>query len=464
MGRLGVVGLALLPLVASSCGTDIVPPPPPSDTTPPQFTVVWPQGDQFDEDGDGFVDLRVELADSGGLVDAAGIRVRSLRGVNGAGTDQTNLLEAWTVTARDTGMLVVRETIAELLHGGENSLEIAVPDTAGNVATDTVTFTLPHGQFLRTVVTGVTGWPSHIVGIAVCPDDRRAYMTAGKTIVVMDTDALEIVAAVPHPAAADDLKLPLCVPDDSILYVTLRVERFDRAKLQWMPRVTGSFGSEGIVQSRRDPNLIFVGEAVSGSIGLIDRATATRVGSLLPFSPEWEYVFDLAVLPGDTKLYATRYAETGILVVDPGTGQELTRIDVGGPTWPDNGRTDAIRLGPDDRFLYAAVLDGSPRGIAAIDTETDQVVRTLPLADYVPEVLALNGTGTRMLVTTQDRWPDQPSQNVLIDVPGWQVLTEFPRPRPAGAIRWDGGVAFRPDGKIALVGHNLDVDVYLIRE
>jgi hypothetical protein len=69
-----------------------------------------------------------------------------------------------------------------------------------------------------------------------------------------------------------------------------------------------------------------------------------------------------------------------------------------------------------------------------------------------------------MFVTTQDRWQDQPSKNVLIDVPNWRVLTEFARPRPEGAMRWDGGVAFRPDGKIALVGHDLDIDLYLIRE
>jgi DNA-binding beta-propeller fold protein YncE len=296
----------------------------------------------------------------------------------------------------------------------------------------------------------------------VCPDDRRAYATAGKNLVVVDTDALEIVAVVPHPAAADDLKLPLCVPGDSILWVTLRVERFDRTTLQWLSRVSGSFGSEGIVRSRRDPNLIYVGEVVSGSIGLIDRRAAIRIGSLLPFSPEQEYVFDLAVLPGDTKLYATRLMESGILVVDPQTGQEVARIDVGGPTWPGNGRTDAIRLSPDDQLLYAAVLDGDPRGVVAISTQTDEVVRTLPLPDYIPEVLALNPSGTRMFLTTQDRW--SPSQNVLIDVPNWRVLAEFPRPRPPGAIRWDGGVAFRPDGKIVLVGHDLDVDVYLIRE
>jgi DNA-binding beta-propeller fold protein YncE len=362
---------------------------------------------------------------------------------------------------RDTTGLVFHETIENLLHGGENRLEIAVPDTAGNMAVDTVHLDLPHGIFLRTLVTGLTGW-GHGVGIAVCQDDRRAYMTAARSVVVIDTDALAIVATVRHPAAADDLKLPLCMLGDSILYVTLFVERFNRKTLEWLPEVTNAVLSEGIAQSRRDPNLIYVGQTVTGTIGLIDRAAATRTGSLLAFSPEREYVFDLAVLPGDSKLYSTRAIESGILVIDPQAGEVLSRIDVGGPTWPDDGVTDAIRLSPDDRHLYAAVLDGDPRGVVEIDTQTDLVTRTLPLPDYVPQVLALSPNGHRMFVATQDRWT--PSKNVLIDVVNWRVLEEFPRPRPEGAMRWDGGVAFRPDGKIVLVGHNLDVDVYLVRE
>jgi DNA-binding beta-propeller fold protein YncE len=126
------------------------------------------------------------------------------------------------------------------------------------------------------------------------------------------------------------------------------------------------------------------------------------------------------------------------------------------------GRTDEFVLSRDDRWLYVAVLDGDPRGVVVVDTETDQVVRTLPLPDYVPQGIDLSPSGNRLFVTTQDRWT--PSKNVLIDVPNWRVLEEFPRPRPEGTIRFDGGVAFRGDGKLVFVAHNLDIDVYLIRE
>jgi DNA-binding beta-propeller fold protein YncE len=225
-----------------------------------------------------------------------------------------------------------------------------------------------------------------------------------------------------------------------------------------------SFGSEGITQSRFDPNLLYVGETISGTIGIIDRAQARRVGQLLEFAPMQEYVFDLAVLAGDAKLYATRYAEGGILVLDPLRDSVLGRIAIGGPDWPDHGRTDDIALSADDRWLYAAVLDGNPRGLVEIDTRTDSVVRTLAMLNAVPQALAISPSGKRIFVTTQDQRIGTPSNNVLVDVAAFGPLAFFPRPRPAGEIRFDGGVAFHPNGTLVFVAHNLDIDVYLNRE
>jgi len=462
--RTGPLLVAVI-LAACSCGSEIIPPPAPSDTTPPELTVILPQGDQYDEDADGFVDVRVVLSDSGGLVDPAGIRVRSLGGVNGAANEGTNLLDVWTVTTRDTALLAVRETIEDLLHGGENALEIAVPDTAGNVTTDTIRFALPHGQLQQTLTSGLTEGMAHGVGVVVCPDDNRVYMAAGRSIVVADAANPRIVTAVRYPLAPDPFQIPLCVPGDPILYVTLFLMRFDRTSLQWLTEITPAYGSIGIVQSRSDPNLLYVGESWTGGVGVIDRTRGARIGSLnIPPSPAYpEWVPDLAVLPADAKLYLTRAAEGGVLVFDTRAGELVTGIAIGG-NWPGLGHSDAFVLSNDDRWLYVAVLDGDPRGVVVVDTRTDQVVRTLPLPDYVPQEIALSPSGDRLFVTTQDRWLDIPSRNVLIDVADWRVLEEFPRPRPTGVIRFDGGVAFRGDGKLAFVAHDLDIDVYLIRE
>jgi DNA-binding beta-propeller fold protein YncE len=450
----------------AACEDASVVPPPPLDSVPPTISVVFPTDTVFDEDGDGLVDVRLVLADSGGLVDPTGIRVRSLRGVNGSAGNDANLLEYWRVGTRDTAELVFHETIENLLHGGENRLEIAVPDTAGNVGTDTVYLSLPHGQLQQTLATGLTYGIAHGIGVVVCPDDDRVYMAAGKSIVVVDALDPRIIATVEDTTAPDNFYLPLCVPGDPVLYVTLRVMRFDRTTLQWLPRVSPSYLSIGIVQSRADPNLLYVGESYTGGVAIIDRAQAARIGSLaLPPAasyPEW--VPDLALLAGDTKIYVSRIADQGILAADPATGEVSTYIAIGGPTWPGLGVADAFVLSHDDRWLYVAVLDGDPRGVAVVDTQTDRVVRTLPLPDYVPQAIALSPSGNRLFVTTQDRWVSRPSKNVLIDVPGWRVLEEFPRPRPAGVTRFDGGIAFRGDGKLAFVAHDLDIDVYLIRE
>ena len=419
--------------------------------------MISPSSQQYDEDGDKLVDIHLSWRDSLGAVDRSSFRLRSLDG------DTTNLLSTWDVRRVDDTSAVISEKLSTPLHSGPHNLEFSIADTAGNTTIDTISFTLPHATFLKTLTTGLPGY-AHIIGATTCPDDHRAYFTAGRRLVVLDVDSLRILGAFFSSEAADNMSLPLCIAADSLLYVTERVLRFDRKALAWTVRANPSFVSVGITQSRSDSDIIYVGETTPGTIGLISRASAARIGQLLEFSPTKEYVFDLAVLAGDTKLYATRLVDGGIFVIDPKRDTILKHISVGGPTWPDAGRTDAIVLSADDRTLYVAVLDGAPRGLLAIDTQTDSIVRTLPLAYSVPQELALSPDQRRIFVTTQDQYAGIPSANYLIDVQEWRVLESFARPRPAGQIRFDGGVTCSLDGKFIFVGHNLDIDVYLNRE
>jgi DNA-binding beta-propeller fold protein YncE len=441
-------------------------PTPPAlvDTSPPNVEILSPNVQSYDEDGDHLVDLRVTWRDTGGTVAASTVRVQSLEGVAGSTIGQAeDLLKRWRVERLDSGGLLLREALPALLHGGLNHIVVSVADTAGNVLEDTVEFALPPGAFHKTLSTGLVSPTSHGIGVTVCVDDHRVYMAAGRSLVVADADSLTILGIVRDSSAPDVLKIPLCVPGDPILYVTERVERFDRPSIAFVPRAE-SFISEGITQSRSDANHLYVGETISGTIGIIDRAQARRVGQLLDFAPQQEFVFDVAVLAGDAKLYATRYTEGGILVIDPQGDSILGRIAVGGPRWPDLGSTDDIALSSDDRWLYAAVLDGDPRGVIEIDTRSDSVVRTLALLNAVPQALAISPSGKRIFVTTQDQRVGTPSDNVLVDIGAFGPLAFFPRPRPAGEIRFDGGVAFHPNGMLVFVAHNLDIDVYLNRE
>lgn len=460
------ISVSLLVLLGSwiGCADQGPPVPPIIDTSPPRIEFLSPSASSYDDDGDQLVDLRVAWSDSLGAVDPSQVRVQSLEGVAGGTVGQPeDLLLRWRVERLDSAGLVLHEAIPALLHGSLNRIVISVADTAGNVSEDTVTFALPAGAFHKTLSTGLSSPTSHGIGVAVCEDDHRVYMAAGRSVVVADADSLVIVGIVRDSSAPDVLKIPLCVPGDPVLYVTERVERFDRRSMAFIPRAI-SFVSVGITQSRVDPNHLYVGESYTGTIGIIDRAQASRVGRLLDFAPEQEYVFSLAVLAGDTKLYATRYTEGGILIIDPLRDSVLGRIAIGGPMWPDLGSTDDIALSADDRWLYAAVLDGNPRGVVEIDTRTDSVVRTLALLNAVPQALAISPSGKRIFVTTQDQRIGTPSSNVLVDVAAFGPLALFPRPRPAGEIRFDGGVAFHPNGTLVFVAHNLDIDVYLNRE
>lgn len=456
-----VVAAAVTTVLGLSACLDDGVRPEPRDTTPPRFQVVTPQDTLYDTDGDRLLDLELSWSDSAGAVDPSGARIRSLAGVNGLADSSTNLLDVWRVERRDALGLVVHETLENLLHGGANQLEATLPDTAGNVRVDTIAFTLPHGAFVKTIPTGLGLGAIPANDVTVCPDDGRLYMTANRNIVVVDPDSLRVLAIVRDPYAGDDLAKALCVPGDPVLYVTERVERFDRPSMAWLPEISGSFGSIGVVQSRADPNVLYVGESIDGTIGIIDRAQGIRVGQLLPFSPS-EYVFDLAVLDGDAKLYATRLAEGGILVIDPRRDSVLGKIRVGDAAWPGPGRTDAITLSRDGQRLYAAVIEGLYRGVVEIDTQADSVVRVLPLFDYFCIDLALSPSERRMFVTTQDN--GSPSENVLVDMTTWDVLQTFPRPRIPAVTRFDQAVVFHPQGKLIFVAHNLDLDVYLSRE
>ncbi|MGH7462163.1 MAG: hypothetical protein ACREMA_14225 [Longimicrobiales bacterium] len=197
--------------------------------------VVFPRDPaEFDADSNGFPDLRLVWSDANSGIDPASARVRSLRGANGSADASTNLVGVWETEHSDSVGMTLHETLEVLLHGGQNLLEVSVADGAGNRATDTITVTLPHGALWKTLDTGRTGVFQFGRGVVVCPDDERAYVAAGLNLVVVDTRSVEIVADVRDPWAAEELWFPICVPGDSIVYVTPLVGRFNRNTGSWL--------------------------------------------------------------------------------------------------------------------------------------------------------------------------------------------------------------------------------------
>jgi DNA-binding beta-propeller fold protein YncE len=467
-GRLAIVVLAAA-FVLARCGdgrSPVEPPLSPEDGTAPEVHVVFPAGGAIDADGDGLVDVELAWSDDGGAVDVSGVTVRSVRGVSGSDAD-ANLLDLWTVTRRDSAGLVLEEATAHLLRSGDQALVVHVPDTAGNASTDTIPLVVPPAAFHETLVPGVGGIT---MGIAVCPDEPRAYVTVGASMVTIDLEALQIAGVDSRLPGTDGVR-DLCVAGDPMVYVSTNAfaYRFDRTLGQWAGEMPTTWPSREIIQSRADPNLLYTGELVRGQVGIIDRSRAERIGIVgLPPSTasSSDWVPDLAVLENDRKLYVPRFVERGIIVADPRTGDVIRRIDLYPDRPEENGIAERLALSPDDSRLYAIVYGfGIGRGIWEIDTATDAITRVMELPAASPRDFAVSPDGTYLFVVVQDPSLPQVSHppHYLIDLRHWQVVQGLPRPTPEGEGRYDQVVAFDSSGRFVLAGHDGDIDVYLVR-
>lgn len=432
------------------------------DSLSPTVRVLSPAAGSYDDDGDGLIDLRLEWQDSLGAVDPTTLRVRVI-GANAPAGAETNLLSVWRVARLDATGLVAEETAAGLLGAGIVRLEVQLADTAGNIARDTVSATLPEAILAGTLVTGVPVGFQPAYGLALCPDDGRLYVAVRSSVLVVDPDSLRAIALVTMPGTTtENLWNPLCVPGDPYVYFTeTRIQRFSRSTMMWEARMASTFASIGIALSRANPDLIYEGESYSGVVGVISRSQDTR-RRLLQFASQETHIFDLAVMPNDAKIYLGYGVDDGIWVLDPARDSVLKRISIGGMSFA--GFAQDMVLSRDDRRLYAVSSYGTPPGVVEIDTDRDSVLRRLDLPNYNPVGIDLSPDGSRLFVTTQDRFNNIPSENVLIDVASMTPIRFFPRPRPAGTTRYDRGVLFRPDGKYIFVARDSNLDIYLHRQ
>lgn len=451
--------LTLILFAVIACDEPGAGPPVRADSTPPVLGVVFPDSTaDYDRDDDGFVDIEVHWNDND-EIDAAAASIRAI-GDSAANTSLSN----WTVVERSESGMVIREPLEQLLRSGTHHFELSIRDKAGNTATDTVTIELPASQFWKTITTNrpMNGWP---VETAFC-DDGKAYVASGTSIIVIDAARAELLSVIPDPYAVENLQVPLCVPGDSVVYVTPGAEqlRMNEPTWRYWPRPANLYS--GIAQSRVNPDLLYAGEHYTGDLAVLSRSGNSRLRRFgLPVSEYGEErAFSVAVMPNDSKVYSTRAFEGGILVSDPGTGNLLKRI---APDGKDvHAIASSLALGSNDLFLYAAVQDAATRGVAEIDTRSDEVTRFLTLTQHTdrPTCLAMSPSGRRIFVGTRDLVPGIMSSNYMIDIPSWQILSRHIRYRQQRETRIDGCPAFRPDGKLVFLPRNMDVDVYLNRE
>ena len=432
-----------------------------SDTTRPQVRILFPTSAAYDLNADGLLDLSVAWHDPERRLDLSSVSVRSLRPLLGDSLSPVDLTARWTIIRLDTGGLLARENIENLLPDGLNSIEVGVADSSGNRTYDTLKVVLPPVAFHSAIPSGLVSSTDNITDITLDSSSRLGFAAASKNLLVFDTDSLKVAFIVPDPQPSP---LQSVVYDNRghVVYAgENRIQRFDILNRSLLGTVSNSFATGALLLSCSNPDLLYSGEAFDGWLGYTSLSAGNRFDVMqLPHTNN-EFVLDMACLSGDTKLYMTRYDEGGILVIDPVHRTVLGHVDsIGGAPF----FTDKMALSLNQQHLYVALRDAVNRGVADLDTRSDSVSRVLPVPFSVPQELALSPSQRRLFVTTQDQFPDVPSSNVLIDIPTWRVVQELPRDRPTGATRRDGPIAFRNDAKLIFVGRDLQIDVYIHRE
>ena len=438
--KLSTVFLIALLASVSSCdrATDV------GSSNPPHAKIVTaPDGDI---DGDGRIDLLVSWPDSE-HIDASKSVIREI------GSANPNLIGAWSTATTDTS-IAVHEPLEQLLPPGEHQFEIQIFAKSGARTVDTAVVTTMPGKLIKTLAPDRDPMGMRAYEIALC--NGVGYMPAGPYMIVFDPDSLRILADVRNPNTLLELKRPACAKTGEV-FVTEPLYSFNEATQQWL-EIPGTFGADAIAQSRTNPNLLYIGEH-DGAIAEFDAVSHQRLGRVSDTSAVARDITSaIAVMPGDEKLYFTRVYAGGIVVADPRTHQTLRHIALTGSGY---GSGDDLALSPDSRLLYAAIYDGTPRGVEIVDTQLDVPQQIIVLNDCRPTGLAVSPSGRRLFVTTQDLDTAQ-SQNLLIDLRTNAVIQRFPRPRDGRRI--DYKVIFHPNGRYIFVVRNMAIDVYLNRE
>lgn len=447
------------------------PPPPPPDEAPPTVTVLSPVDSSYDLNADGLLDLHLQWSDSSG-VDAASATVRVLGGIEHPLEGTVDLLQRWTVEARDDGSLLMRETPQHLLYSGDRRIEVRVADAEGNVLTDTIEFVLPPlSLHKRAPLEGE--WVAD--DAVYCEDDGRLYMSLSAGIARIDPAGLveEQRAYYGGGTVLGDL---VCLPDNRIGYGSnFGFTVLDRNTLDMV--FEKLWPALGLARSKLNPDIVYGGAGNSpvSEVYAFHRVNG-EIMDTIPVPPQPEYGRDwlvaLEVLPEDEKLYVAKW--DGVYAVDPRTHEFLGRVRITSPRYDYQGNSEDLRLSPDARWLYVPVTYGEPHGLAIVSPEQDSAVQVMEFFNSgSPIRVAVSPSGERVFVTTVDSNRDGTAANYLVRPGAYgegKILARLPHGAPAAAERFDGAVVFHPNGRYLYLGYTLrqtletHLESYLNRE
>lgn len=278
-----------------------------------------------------------------------------------------------TITNRFPSLLVyaIRPDGREVYAGNTANKTVAVIETA----TMTVVATIPIG--------------ATPAGVAFTPDSRRVYVSGRSphTVTVIDTTTRRVVTTIPVQSSPFE---PAMSPDGSRVYVGTFPPAFpadvaviNTATNSVVKRIPISNGAPRLVRFSPDGRLAVVN--TGGAV--IDTRTETVVRRISLGSQVQDFVF----APDGTTVYSVDICSSNdrgaVRLVDVRAGTTLRLV-------VDGRQPASVALTPDGSALYV-VLDGG-RNVAVVDRATERILDTFGTAEAGHEAflkkISLSGT------------------------------------------------------------------------
>ena len=271
---------------------------------------------------------------------------------------------------------------------------------------------LVESETYKTLATLDTGKNPHEVRVS--PDQRHAYVAAGKTITAIDLKERKVRATFDLGShAAHDIRVSrdgrllwlACAPTQSIVELDSGTGKI----LKTYP--TNQQGS-WFVEITPDEKKFYTPNLEGKSVSVIDRVTSKV--KVIPFE---HAVYGIDITPDGKHVWVSG---RDVAVIDTGKDEVITRIKA---SEADTGR---LRLTSDGKRLVVALA----KKLVVFDAKTHKLINEIELTSR-PKVLTLSADNRRALLTN----PNDNSVSVVDIVAGKQIGTFQTGKKPDG-IGW----------------------------
>lgn len=264
----------------------------------------------------------------------------------------------------------------------------------------------------KTLATLDTGKNPHEVRVS--PDQRYAYIAAGKSITAIDLKQRTVKATFDLAEhSAHDIRVSrngrllwlACAPTESILEVDANTGAILET---YKTNQQGSW----FVEITPDERKLYTPNLEGKSVSVIDRAT--RTVKVIPFD---HAVYGIDITPDGKQVWVSG---GDIAVIDTNKDEVVARIKA------SESETGRIRITSDGRKLVVALT----KKLAVYDTNTHRLINEIELTSN-PKVLTVSGDNRLVLLTN----PDDNSVSVVNILAGKQLTTFKTGKKPDG-IGW----------------------------